>query len=167
MESNQKGGERTTMAVRKRPTPIEVREILSEIRDEYYPTLGIGNVEIEISERYRRTAAMVEWFPREDRFRLTLSGRYFDEFGWYHELREVLKHEIIHIRFPDSQHKWKFQKERERIGAPRFCRTRGSRKAKMMLECKSEECGWIYKSLDLDPCPKCGSEGKMIGTVEE
>lgn len=155
------------MPIRKRPTTDEIWEMLSNVRDEYYPYLKVGNVKIEISDRMTRTAAKVGWNRRDDHFLLIVSGRYFDEFGWYHELREILKHEIIHIRFPEDSHNGRFHQERDRIGATRYCRSRSGLKAKMMIECQNDRCGWIYKSFDLDPCPKCGAEGKMIGTVEE
>ena len=139
--------------------------MLSDVRDECYPYLKVGNVEIQISERLRRVAAKVRWFRKDDRFLLTISGHYFDEFGWNHELGEVLKHEIIHIANPHTGHGYTFQEERERLGATRYCRSRGGLKARMMIECL--ECGWIYKSFELDPCPKCGAKGTVTGTVEE
>lgn len=155
------------MPIRKRPTPDEIWEVLADVRDECYPCLKVGNVDVKISDRLRRVAAKVRWNRRDDHFLLTVSGHYFDEFGWNHELREILKHEIIHIRFPEDGHNGRFHQEKERLGTTRYCRSRGGLKAKMMIECQSEGCGWIYRSFDLDPCPMCGAEGKVIGTVEE
>ncbi len=153
--------------IRKRPTPDEIWSALCEVRDECYPMLKMGNVRIEISDRLKKVAAKVCWIPSEDRFVVTVSGRYFDEFGWHHELSEVLKHEIIHIARPRAGHSKIFAAERDRLGAIGYCRSPGDRKKKLLLECQNDTCSWIYSSLERDPCPKCGENGRVVGTVEE
>lgn len=152
----------------KRPTPGDIWDTLGEIRDEFYPTLSLGNVEVKISNRLK-IAGKVEMkrlgWP-DQHFVVVISGPYHDEFGWIIELYETLKHEIIHIRYPRIMHDSFFKSELHRIGAERYCKSRGETIRKLIYRCKA--CGHTFHGMDnINFCPKCEDLVESIGVVEE
>jgi rubrerythrin len=167
---NRSKKERRNSKLTKRPSPQEIFKMLEEIRNEHYPILQIGNVEIKISERLKTTAGHVQCYKHcgtATNFLMTISGPYHDHFGWGSELYETLKHEIIHIARPYAKHGESFYTEMHRTGAERFARTRG-RDLTMKAQYRCKACSHTWKSTNREQfCPICDDLIEQIGIIEE
>ena len=152
-----------------RPLESEIELRLQEIWEEAYPEAGaMPPISIEFSDLLRKTAAKVIYSLRggQWKFVMRFSNRYFNHFGWGEEFDRVMRHEIIHVRYPYEGHGETFRAEAQRLDADRYCKsTYWDERKRTVWQCR--ECGYKFPSMGRETeCPRCGDLIDKIGVVE-
>jgi predicted SprT family Zn-dependent metalloprotease len=158
-------------AIEEPTTRAELRERAAAYAETVPIDVDTGAISWEVSDRAKRRAGCCLYDGSGVTIRLTWGA--YREAGW-RRFTATIRHELIHAwefqRFGESGHGERFERQADRLDAPRHCKS--FTEARLRLQCV-RECGWQADRHRASPpvkrpreyrCGDCGGKLRVVHT---